>query len=364
MDNNTFEDFDWDSVEETIKQEEKESKNYKDDRLWKITHDKEKSVNFSVIRLMPQPGIFKDKNLSHYVRVDKHNIFIGTPGNWEAIYAENDPEMLHGKDTKNLVRKINPMNDIQRLLFFKEGQYKPGKSSDSYTGKAKAAREESNIFRSKSRYYTNIMVVVESNTEENERKHFIYEFGPQFYNFLESKMNISEEMKKQMEKLGEEQQKLYNPMSKGWNIKLVTKPTTKNFAYETEIDVQKQGAVFKTSQEAIKWIQENCVDLSEFTDESNFKSYEELKESAITFFKRYTPKYMEEEDFRRVVKQVLGNIYDDEETQSQIVKEEKNIPTETVEENKNISIDETVKEEKSTTEKVKEEDIDDFLAGL
>ena len=140
--------FDWDSIEEKVKKTETEQKSFRDDRFWKLTYNKEKGMSTSVLRFLPQPGIFENRDLENYVEISKHSIFIGKKGAFTGIYAENCPETLSPVTSKELVRKISPLNDLQRVLFFREGNFVQNQDIKEYTSKEIAAREESKIFRS------------------------------------------------------------------------------------------------------------------------------------------------------------------------------------------------------------------------
>jgi hypothetical protein len=128
----------------------------KDTRFWSPTFDKEKGTGSAVIRFLPAP---QGEELPQ-VKVYSH-AFSGPTGKW---YVEN---------SLSTIGKRDGVGRVNYLL------WNSGIESDKEIGK-KQKRKVS--------YYSNILVINDAGNPENNGKVFLYKYGPQIAEILESAM--------------------------------------------------------------------------------------------------------------------------------------------------------------------------------
>ena len=204
-----------------------------DDRYWKAELDKT-GVGSATVRFLPAP----DGEELPWVKVYSH-AFQG-PGGW---YIENSLTTINKKD---------PVGDVNRSL------WNTGSEADKET-----ARRQ----KRKLSYFTNIYVVADPKHPEHEGKVFLYKFGKKIFD------KIMEAMQPQFD-----DEQAINPFDlwKGANFKLKIRKVDGFWNYDkSEFEAVTQ--LLPTDEELEK-IYGSEYPLKPFHDESNFKSYGELKE--------------------------------------------------------------------------------------
>ena len=210
---------------------EKGGKNV-DERLWKPAVDKAGN-GYAVIRFLPAHANCE----LPWSQVWSH-AFQG-PGGW---YIENSLTTL-GKD--------DPVGELNRSL------WNSGRESDK-----DIARKQ----KRKLSYYANVYVVKDSSNPENEGGVFLYKFGKKIFDKITASMQPEFEDEEPI-----------NPFDfwKGANFKLKIKQVAGFWNYDSS-EFGKVEALLDDDDELEK-IYNKIYDLSEFTADDQFKSYDALK---------------------------------------------------------------------------------------
>ena len=210
-----------------------EKKSYKDDRLWKPEMDKSGN-GYAVIRFLPAV----DGEDLPWAKVWNH-AFQGPTGQW---YIENSLTTIGQKD---------PVSEHNTRL------WNTGLESDKET-----ARKQ----KRKLQYFANIYVVSDSKHPENEGKVFLYRFGKKIFD------KIMEAMQPAFE-----DEEAINPFDfwKGANFKLKVRKVDGYWNYDKS-EFDSVSALFDNDAE-IETLWKMQYPLAEFSADSNFKSYDELK---------------------------------------------------------------------------------------
>ena len=209
-----------------------EKKSYTDERIWKGELDKSGN-GYAVLRFLPA---VHGEELP-WVKVYSH-AFQGPTGQW---YIENSRTTINQKD---------PVSEYNSKL------WNTGLESDK-----EIARKQ----KRKLSYYYNVYVVSDPKHPENEGKVFLYKYGKKIYDKLLAAM--------QPEFQDETPINPFDPFT-GANFKLKIRKVDGYWNY----DKSEFEAPSKLSEDESK-VEEVCQKsyaLSEFTNSSNFKSYEEL----------------------------------------------------------------------------------------
>ena len=210
-----------------------EKKSYVDDRIWKPVMDKTGN-GFAIIRFLPAP---KGEELP-WAKLWNH-AFQGPTGQW---YIENSLTTIGQND---------PVSEHNSAL------WNSGVESDK-----EIARKQ----KRKLQYYSNIYVVKDSANPQNEGKVFLYRYG-----------------KKIFDKIMETMQPAFpdetpvNPFDfwEGADFKLKLRKVDGYWNYDKS-EFSDPSALSKKDAE-LEEIWGKQYSLKEFTDNSNFKSYDELK---------------------------------------------------------------------------------------
>lgn len=134
-------------------------------------------------------------------------------------------------------------------------------------------KDEAKKFGSTTRYFANIYIVKDPAAPENEGKVFLLDMSQTLANKIKSYLQPSE----QERALGTEPIQLFNPLN-GYNFVLKCAKGSNGFlSYDSSAPAKEASALFKTNEEAINFIKENCHKLSEFTHPDTYLSYDELK---------------------------------------------------------------------------------------
>ena len=210
-----------------------EKKSYVDERIWKPVMDKNCN-GFAIIRFLPAP---KGEELP-WAKLWNH-AFQGPTGQW---YIENSLTTIGQNDT------VSEHNT--RL-------WNSGVESDK-----EIARKQ----KRKLQYYSNIYVVKDSTNSENEGKVFLYRFGKKIFD------KIMETMQPAFE-----DETPINPFDfwEGADFKLKLRKVDGYWNYDKS-EFADPSALSKEDAE-LEEIWGKQYSLKEFTDNSNFKSYDELK---------------------------------------------------------------------------------------
>ena len=210
-----------------------EKKSYVDDRIWKPVMDKTGN-GFAIIRFLPAP---KGEELP-WAKLWNH-AFQGPTGQW---YIENSLTTIGQND---------PVSEHNSAL------WNSGVESDK-----EIARKQ----KRKLQYYSNIYVVKDSANPQNEGKVFLYRFGKKIFD------KIMETMQPAFE-----DETPINPFDfwEGADFKLKLRKVDGYWNYDKS-EFEATSALAKKDDE-LEEIWGKQYSLKEFTDNSNFKSYDELK---------------------------------------------------------------------------------------
>ena len=249
---------------------EKGGKNV-DERLWKPAVDKAGN-GYAVIRFLPAHANCE----LPWSQVWSH-AFQG-PGGW---YIENSLTTL-GKD--------DPVGELNRSL------WNSGRESDK-----DIARKQ----KRKLSYYANVYVVKDSSNPENEGGVFLYKFGKKIFDKITASMQPEFEDEEPI-----------NPFDfwKGANFKLKIKQVAGFWNYDSS-EFGKVESLLDDDAELEK-IYDKIYDLSEFTADDQFKSYDALKSRLDTVLgtkqtvapKREDPEVVNEDSGRETVDEELSNL--------------------------------------------------------
>ena len=210
-----------------------DTKSFDDERIWKPELDKSGN-GYAVIRFLPAP---EGEDIP-WQRMFSHS-FQG-PGGW---YIEN---------SLTTINKNDPVGEANRRLW----------NSGSEADKETARRQKRKLS-----YFTNIYVVADPKHPENEGKVFLYKFGKKIFD------KIMEAMQPQFD-----DEQAINPFDlwKGANFKLKIRKVGGFWNYDkSEFEAVAQ---LLPSDEELEKVYQSEYPLKPFHEDSNFKSYNELKE--------------------------------------------------------------------------------------
>jgi len=204
-----------------------------DTRFWKPEMDKSGN-GYAVIRFLPAP---EGEDLP-WAKVWSH-AFQG-PGGW---YIENSLTTLNRKD---------PVGEMNREL------WNSGHDSDK-----EIARKQ----KRKLSYYANIYVVEDPAHPENEGRVFLYKFGKKIFDKIMAAMQP--EFKDETP---------INPFDfwEGGNFKLKIRKVDGYWNYDKS-EFSRPGTLAGLDDNELEEIWKTEYSLTDFTDEKNFKTYEELE---------------------------------------------------------------------------------------
>ena len=210
-----------------------EKKSYKDERLWKPELDKSGN-GYAVIRFLPA---VEGEDMP-WAKVWNHT-FQGPTGQW---YIENSLTTIGQKD---------PVSEYNSTL------WNTGLESDK-----EIARKQ----KRKLQYFSNIYIVSDSKHPENEGKVFLFRYGKKIFDKIMAAMQPEFEDETPI-----------NPFDfwEGSNFKLKIRKVDGYWNYDKS-EFEAKSALFDNDAE-IEKVWKSAYPLAEFTANSNFKSYEELK---------------------------------------------------------------------------------------
>ena len=204
-------------------------KGKKDERFWYPKMDANKN-SFSIIRFLPPVH----KGASPLVRIMNH--YIEGPG---GIYNENSLRTLGMPD---------PVHDYQKPLW-------------------NVDKDEAKRFGARTNFISNILVLKDPGNPENENKVWLYKYGVSVFE------KISEKVKP--ENAHEPKINVFD-LLEGSNFKLKTYNKGGYITYDkSEFDTP--SALYDGDEEMLGEVVSSLFPLEPFVDESQFKSYDELK---------------------------------------------------------------------------------------
>ena len=211
-----------------------EKKSYKDDRFWRPELDKA-SNGYAVIRFLPAPP---NEDLP-WAKLYTHG-FQGK-GGW---FIENSRTTFGEKD---------PVSEMNSEL------WNSGIESDKDIARAR---------KRKLQYISNILVISDPANPQNEGKIFLYKFGKKIFD------KIQEAMEPEFA-----DEKAVNPFDlwDGANFKLKVRKISGFINYDKS-EFDSPSALFDGDDVQLEELWKKQYSLTAFTDPSNFKSYDELKQ--------------------------------------------------------------------------------------
>ena len=210
-----------------------EKKSYTDERIWKPELDKSGN-GYAVLRFLPA---VHGEDLP-WAKVYSH-AFQGPTGQW---YIENSLTTVGAND---------PVSEYNSKL------WNTGVESDK-----EIARKQ----KRKLSYYSNVYVVSDPKHPENEGKVFLFKYGKKIYDKLLAAM--------QPEFEDETPVNPFDPFS-GANFKLKIRKVDGYWNYDKS-EFETPSKLFE-DEAKVEDVCSKAYALSEFTQKSNFKSYDELK---------------------------------------------------------------------------------------
>ena len=211
-----------------------EKKSYADERIWKPTVDKAGN-GYAVIRFLPAA---EGVDLP-WVRYWDHG-FKGPTGLW---YIENSLTSIGQPD---------PVGELNSRL------WNSGIEADKETARAQKRRLH---------YVTNILVLSDPSAPQNEGKVFLYKFGKKIFDKIMDSMqpDFADETP-------------VNPFDfwEGADFKLKIRQVEGYRNYDKS-EFAGPSALYDEDESRLEAVYNQLHNLSEFTDPSNYKTYDELK---------------------------------------------------------------------------------------
>lgn len=209
-------------------------KDYKDEREWKLKAD-DAGNGFAVIRFLPSC----DEDCVGFVKKYTHG-YQNAQGRW---FIENCPTTL-GQNC--------PVCEANATLW----------NSGSEASKKVASKRKRKL-----NFYSNILVVKDPASPENEGKVFLYRYGQKIFDKIKSAAMPDFEDEKPVD--------AFNMFDEGANFKLKMKRVSGFPNYDSSLfDVR---APISTDDEKIKEVYGKVYSLKEYTDPKEYRSYEDLK---------------------------------------------------------------------------------------
>ena len=203
-----------------------------DERFWKAELDKSGS-GYAVIRFLPSP----ENEDMPYVRVFNHG-FQG-PGGW---YIENSLTTIGQKD---------PLAEYNSTLW----------NSGIEANKEIARKQKRRLT-----YFSNIFVVEDKANPQNEGKNFLFRYGKKIFDMVSSMANPEFEDETQVD--------VFN-LWDGANFKLKIRKLDGYSNYDKSEFVT--AAPLLDDDDKMETVWKSQHSLEEFVNESNFKSFDDLK---------------------------------------------------------------------------------------
>jgi len=227
-----------DELSKKIQESSGSKDSYKDDRFWKPELDKS-SNGYAVIRFLPAPP---NEELP-WAKLYSHAF--QAKGGW---FIENSRTTLGEKD---------PVSEMNSEL------WNSGLESDKDIARAR---------KRKLQYISNILVISDPANPQNEGKVFLYKFGKRIFDKIQEAM--------EPEFADEEAIEPFNFWT-GANFKLKVRKVAGFINYDKS-EFDSLSPLFDGDDAQLEELWKKQYPLKPFTDPSNFKSYDELKERLNT----------------------------------------------------------------------------------
>lgn len=224
------------SIDQLVKKLEQDNtkKDYKDDRFWRPELDKAKN-GFAIIRFLPAV----DGEDIPWAKLYSH-AFQGPNGSW---YIENSLTTLGKND---------PVSEMNSIL------WKSGSDSDK-----DLARQR----KRKLNYISNVYVVSDPANPQNEGKVFLFKYGVKIFEKIQEAMTPEFKDESPIDPFN-----LWN----GSNFKIKIRSVGGYVNYDKS-EFDSPAPLLEGNDSKLEEIWKKEIPLAEFTNESNFKSYDELK---------------------------------------------------------------------------------------
>ena len=211
-----------------------QQKNYGDDRIWKPTVDKAGN-GYAVLRFLPS----KEGEELPWVRYWDHG-FKGPTGLW---YIEN---------SLTSIGQADPVSEMNSKL------WNSGNEEDKVTARERKRRLH---------YVTNVYVVNDSGNPANEGKVMLFKFGKKIFEKIVDVMQPAFQDETPV-----------NPFDlwKGADFKLKIR-NLEGYRNYDKSEFAKSSELFDGDETKLEAVYSQVHSLSEFTEPSNYKTYDELK---------------------------------------------------------------------------------------
>jgi hypothetical protein len=210
-----------------------ESKSYQDDRLWKLDPDKAGNAT-AVIRFLPRT----EGDELPWVRIFNHS-FQGPTGKW---YIENSLTTLGEKD---------PVGELNSKLW----------NSGSEANKEIARKQKRKLT-----YIANVLIVSDPKHPENEGQIRLFRFGKKIFDKIMDKAKPTFEDEKPVNVFD---------LWEGADFKLRMRKVD-GYANYDQSQFMEPSALFSGDEDQLLELVSKQHKLSDFTDQKNFKTFEEL----------------------------------------------------------------------------------------
>jgi hypothetical protein len=222
--------------------------NYNDERFWKISRN-DKEEGLAKIRIIPS---FVKGILLPFVKVMEHNINIQV----------GDKKKFYSKESPSSIKLPCAVSDLYREL----GKF----------GTEPALELQEKIRRS-TKFIANIYIVTDPLKPDNNGHFKLWKYGTKLSDkFLGAANPSAEDIA-----MGTKPINVLDPIN-GSNITLKQKKSGGFFNYDdTVIDVPAPVKDFSNNEEMVSWVKDNSIDLTEWSEEEHYITYnkqiEELK---------------------------------------------------------------------------------------
>ena len=221
---------------------ENKKTDWNDPREWKLQRDDDENGT-AIIRLLPGKG----GTTPPIIRLFEHSARVfNKASNKYRYYIEPSP---------STIKQDCPISD----LWYELGGY----GTDE-------AKELQKTLSRRTVFISNILVVNDPDNPDNNGKTFYWKYGVKLF----EKIQAALEPTPNQIKVGKEPVQLFDPM-KGANIMIVSKKLA-GFVNYDDTTVEAPSKAFKNEKEADSIIDDECIDLTEFTSPEYFKSYTDL----------------------------------------------------------------------------------------
>jgi len=219
---------------EAVSESKQDTKSYVDDRFWKPTQDKAGN-GYAVIRFLPA----KEGEDLPWVRYWDHG-FKGPTGLW---YIEN---------SRTSINQDDPVSEMNSVL------WNSGREEDKQTARDRKRRLH---------YISNVLIVSDPENPQNEGQVKLYRFGKKIFD------KIMDVMQPQFA-----DEDPVNPYDfwEGADFKIKIRKVEGWTNYDKS-EFSSVAALHNGDEDRLEEVYNKIHSLNEFTSESNYKSYDELK---------------------------------------------------------------------------------------